>query len=375
MRKIAVIFGGRSTEHDISIISALQVINNLNKTKFEVVPIYINHDGKWYSGKNLNEIKNYSNLNFKKLHEVCILPSDNFLYFKKIGGFFKWQKLEMAFIIMHGMNGEDGTIQGLLNLSKIPYSSCDVLASALSMDKVAMKNAFLGLDLPIVPYVWFSKFEYEKSPNELIDNAESKLNFPMVVKPSNLGSSIGIKVCKNREELKNAIEVAINFDNKIVIEKAIENLKEINMSVKGVFDEIECSQTEEPINWQSFLSFEDKYISDKTEKRKMPADISNEQLNNVTEMSKTIFKNFFCKGIVRIDFMLDENTDTIYVNEINTIPGSLAFFLWKDKGYNFAELLEDNIRLAEIDKNAKDQLNFDYHSSVLNNVSGNYYKK
>jgi len=375
MKTVAVIFGGRRTEHDISIISALQVLNNLDSGKYNIMPIYIDNDGRFFVGKKLYDLNFFKNIDYKKLKEVAIMSSSNFVFVKRHNSFVKWKKLDFVFIVLHGLNGEDGTIQGLFELNGIAYSSCGVLASALSMDKVAMKIAFKGLDLPILPYVWFYYEDYQTDENIVINRLEKELKYPMIVKPANLGSSIGITVCKTKNDLTNAIEIAGSFDQKIVVERAIEKLKEINISCMGLNDQVELSVTEEPINWKSFLSFSDKYMKSGTVKRRMPAIITLDMEASILEMAKKVFTNFFCKGIVRIDFMLDEDENKIYLNEINTIPGSLAFFLWKDRNYNFKSLLDKNIEYVVKDQASKKKLNYQYNSGILKNVGSGYKKK
>lgn len=375
MITVAVLFGGKSTEHEISIISALQVINNLDTTKFEIMPIYIDKDGKYFTGESLKKIKFYRNVDYKKLKEITILPSSNFVYIKRLGGFFKWKKLDFAFLILHGLNGEDGTVQSIFELNKIPYSSSGVLASAIGMDKVAMKTMFKGLDIPVLPYIWFFKEEWNDSKNKIVKQIETELNYPVVVKPANLGSSIGISICKDEDELLSAIDVAFCFDFKIIVERAVKKLKEINISCMGENKTVETSVTEEPLNWENFLSFEDKYMSKNASKRVMPAKISSEMESKVVEYAKKIFVNFFCKGIVRIDFMLDEETNELYINEINTIPGSLAFFLWNNRGYDFKLLLEKNIKYSIKNDERKKDLIYKFDSGILNNVGSGYKKK
>lgn len=376
MKNIVVIFGGKSTEHDISIISAFQVMQNLNRKKYNIIPVYISKNSKWFYGKKLFSLNSFKNFSTKGLSEVSILPNSNFLFKKSIAGYIKFKKIDVVIPVLHGMNGEDGTIQGLLELSNIPYSSCGVLSSSIGMDKVVMKKFFESIDIPICEYQTILKYE-------LPDFKESDLliDFPIIIKPANLGSSIGISMCNNFNELLEGLKVAFSFDNKVVIEKAIVNLKEINISVVGYKNQIEVSVTEEPKSWHEFLNFEDKYISNATKnssksgatsskgmatnKRIIPARISKKNIQLIENYSRRIFKKLDCKGVIRIDFMYDKLYKKLYCNEINTIPGSFAFYLWQENGVSFTHLLDKLVEIAIKSNEDKKFLCYDFESKVL----------
>ena len=367
MENIAIIFGGESTEHDISIISALQAGENLNKQKYNITYIYISKKGEWFSGKELSNINFFKNFNEKMLKKVCIVPMDNRLYVKKIGGYKPITKIDCALLILHGKNGEDGTMQGLLELAKIPYTSPNVLGSSLGMDKIIMKQFFKANNLKVLPYYSFSKSEYFSNYEEILNNNE--FDFPKIVKPCSLGSSIGINLCENVEELENAIDIAFQFDERVVVEKALTDFKEINISCLKNKEDIMLSDVEQPKNWKKFLDFEEKYLADNNSKAPQQTEtvkISNKSLKIIKSAASKIYKKLNLTGVVRLDFMIDDNTNLIYINEINTIPGSLSFYLWKNNGYTFEKLLDLLISQAKYEFQKKQQIKTIYISDVLN---------
>ena len=264
MKRVGVIFGGISCEHDVSIITGLQLIENIDKSKYEVIPIYIHSDGEWYIGNQLLNHSIYKNFDDKKnsIKKGVILPNKPELMIEGSGLFSKptYIKLDVVIPAMHGMNGEDGTLQGLLELSGIPYTSSGVLGASVGMDKIMMKKVFEAYSIPVLPYTYFLRGEWEKDQDAVIFRIESSLSYPMFVKPSNLGSSIGISKVKDRENLIEAIEIAINYDERIIVEHGVENLIEVNCSALGRADDIRVSVCEQPVNWAEFLTFEDKYL-------------------------------------------------------------------------------------------------------------------
>lgn len=384
-KNIAVIFGGESTEHDISILTGIQVANALDKQKYNLIPIYIDQKGNWFYGNELLNIKFYANFNQKKVKKVVILPTNSHLFIEKFGKYKEFMNLDCAILACHGKNGEDGTLQGLLELSHIPYSSSGVFASSVGLNKVKMKELFFANKIPICKYQVVEKFEFEKNKFEF-----ENLIFPVIVKPCNLGSSIGISVCQNQYELKKALELAFLFDDVAIIEECIKNLKEVNISVLGNKQDAICSVTEQPIS-KGLLSFEKKYMSTrskssncgtKTQKefsgtkngmqnidRIVPADITKNQEKRIKDLALKIFEITNSKGVVRIDFMIDNDTGKVYANEINTIPGSFAFYLWQKSGINFEKLLDKVIEIAIDDKNKKENLTTIFNSSVLNQTT------
>ena len=390
MKKVGVIFGGVSCEHDVSIITGLQLIENIDKLKYEIIPIYIHSDGEWYTGKELLNYPLYKDFEAKKstLKKGIILPNRPELMIENNGIFGKptFVKLDVVIPAMHGMNGEDGTLQGLLELSGIPYTSSGVLSAAVGMDKIMMKKVFEANYIPVLPYTFFLRKEWEKDREQVLFQIESKLEYPMFIKPSNLGSSIGISKAKNKEQLITAIEIAVEYDERIVVEHGIENLTEVNCSALGRADNIRVSVCEQPINWTEFLTFEDKYLhgakSSKMQDEvslenkdgmssmttKVPANISPEQTILVKEYTKQVFKAVNGKGVSRVDFIIDNEDGKVYVNEINTIPGSFSFYLWNYQNeLSYAKLIDELIKIAEEEYKEKCKNKYTYKSEIFNN--------
>jgi len=407
MKKLGVIFGGVTCEHDVSVVSGLQLIENVDKTKYEVVPIYIHSNGEWYTGNELLDAKIYQNFvaheaNLKK----AIIPPNKkgLLVFEK--GFFAKNKLISLDVIipaMHGMNGEDGTLQGLLELANIPYSSSGVLGSSVGMDKILMKKVFEAHNLPVLPYTYFIRDEWKENREKVVAKIEELITYPMFVKPSNLGSSIGISKAKDKAGLIDAIEIAIQYDSRVIVEKGVQNLIEINCSALGFGDDVKTSVCEEPVNWEEFLTFEDKYmrgsksskggskitnklgvqegssklISGLGEKqggmasmdRRIPANIPEKQTKEIQELTMQAFKCLNSKGVARIDFIVDKDDGKVYINEINTIPGSFSFYLWKHNGIEYPELIDKLVEIAEKANEEKNKNNYTYQSNIIGNIT------
>ncbi|MNS89298.1 D-alanine--D-alanine ligase [compost metagenome] len=331
--KIGVFFGGKSVEHEVSIISAIQAINYIDKEKYDVIPVYITRENDLYIGQDIDKIEEYKNIeNLLRKSKKVILFSNNskvqLIEMRRIGNKV-CSELDIAFPIVHGTNVEDGALQGYFKTLNLPFVGCDVTASALGMDKYAMKTVLKDNNIPVLECKCFTFKQYNEDEEEVIKVIEEKFNYPVIVKPINLGSSVGIKIGKNKEELIEALEYAFQYAKKILVEEAITNLKEINCSVLGDYEEAIASELEEPINTDEILSYKDKYIGGEksgaskgmqTLKRKLPAEISDETKREIQEMAVSTFKILGCNGISRIDFMIDQNKNKVYVNEINTIP-------------------------------------------------------
>ncbi len=381
-KRIGILIGGKSVEHEVSIITGLQVFENIDRDNYEPIIIYISKDGRWLLGESLYNINNYKNKSLKDAYEVVPIANNNKLILyphpmkikrKLFKGFFRKPKLvevDLLFPAIHGTNAEDGCIHGLCQMNSIPCAFGTVLSSAAGMDKVIMKKLFAADNLPIVDYIWFYKNEFFDNMEKVIANSEI-LGYPLIVKPANLGSSVGINKANNQEELIHAIQVAISYDKKIIVEKCVENLREINCAVMGYEDELITSLCEEPLNYKDFLSYEDKYINNSKNningKRKIPADIDEETRDKIFELAKLAFKAIDCSGNARIDFLYDGNN--IYINEINTIPGSLAFYLWEAKGISFKELITKIINIAEEEAKVRSTNIISYNIDLLNNMS------
>ncbi|MCK9574994.1 MAG: D-alanine--D-alanine ligase family protein [Clostridia bacterium] len=373
-KNIIVIYGGKSVEHDISIITGLQVVHNASN-EYNIIPIYIDRQGKWYTGKKFIDINIYADFksnNKVQKTEVVILPSSNFLYKKSGKAFKQYIKIDCVILAMHGLNGEDGTLQGLLELSGIPYTSSGTLGASCAMDKIVMKMLFSACGLNILPYTWILREEFNVNSEKVLLDIENKLNYPIIVKPSNLGSSIGITISNNRTELKHSIDIACYYDSRIILEKALTNFKEINCSALGTSDNVMVSECEEPVNWHKFLSFEDKYIKGNGKNKGMhnlarilPANITQEIKILIQNYTCTVFKTFECKGVVRVDYLIDNTTNAVYINEINTIPGSFAFYLWEESKIKFSKLITTLIEIADNAYKQKNKNEYAYNSEVL----------
>ncbi len=356
---VAVFFGGRSVEHEISVISASQAMHAINREKYNVIPVYISKQGKWYTGEKLFDIANYRDMNtlVKNCEEVFMRPEfgDYNLYRAKtkLFGSNIYAAIDVVIPALHGTNGEDGIFEGVLETIGIPYAGCNTVSSANGMDKITMKMILKECGIPVVDYVWFTDKQWYKQKDALIEKIESQIGYPVIVKPANLGSSVGISRATNRESLIESIETAEKYSARIIVEDMVENLKEINCSVLGDCDNYQTSTLEEPIKTGEFLSYEDKYMGGtksakgmQASQKRIPADLSKELTERIQFLAGETFRVLSCHGVSRVDFMVDNDTQNVYVNEINTIPGSLSFYLWEATGIPFDRLMDNLIQLA-----------------------------
>lgn len=381
MLELGVIFGSRAAEHDVSVISGLQILENADKAKYHAYPIYISRDGGWFTGEPLRDIKTYQRFDpaQKGLTRVFLVPEPghNALYTFGGGLFGKARRvcsLDCAILALHGMHGEDGTMQGLLELTDIPYSSCGLLGSAVGMDKIVMKEVFRSMGLPVLPSIYCYRGEWERDPSAVIGRAERELGYPLFVKPANLGSSIGIGKAKDKESFSQAMEVAASFDRRILIERAATDPLEINCACLGYAGEALPSLCEQPAGWDEFLTFEDKYTRGggkgmKSLSRQVPAPISDELTQRIQGYTADIFRMLECKGVVRVDYILEG--EQVYVNEINTIPGSFAFYLYEPMGVPFPALVDKLVLYAQRALEDKRASSYAFRSDILSKaVSG-----
>ncbi|MDO5714157.1 MAG: D-alanine--D-alanine ligase family protein [Tissierellia bacterium] len=374
MKKVAVLFGGKSVEHEVSIITGMQVMENMDKSKYEPIPIYITKEGKWLSHPEFTDFKVFKNKETEKGMEVFFRPGmGNTLYTEQIssGGLFgkkgkeltPYETIDIVFPALHGTFGEDGSVQGYLDLIDLPYVGCGVLAASVGMDKILMKEAFRGLDIPLLPYTWCFRSTWETNKEEIKKDIE-KLGYPVFVKPSNLGSSIGITKVNKTEELEEAMELAMSYDRKVIIEKGAKNPRELNMAVLGYEDHMETSEVEEPELAKDLLDYESKYMSGNKnkgkQKRKIPADVPEQIVKEMEKYAILAMKAIDGMGTARIDFLLEE--EKLYVNEINTLPGSIAFYLWEGKGLEMKDLITKLLEGAE--ERSKQRKNTMYHYDV-----------
>ncbi len=383
--KVGVIFGGETVEHEVSIISALQAMEHMNKDKYDIVPIYISKDRIWYTGKMLMDIDVFRNFeDLKRYATKCMLvKKDDIFVLQRTTGLFRKTitDLDLVFPIVHGNNVEDGTLAGLLDSVGIPYVGSGVLGSALGQDKVVMKQVFTSMNLPIVDYTWFYDTDYADSAEDIKNNIE-ELGYPVIVKPAKLGSSVGITYVKDRTDISKAIEDAIQYDNKIIVEKAVENLLEVNCSVLGDYTYQQTSEIEEVKSRADFLTYQDKYIGNgkgsKTGMSKgmvsasriIPARIDNNTEEQVRKYAAEAFKALNMSGVCRIDFLINKETRKVYINEPNTIPGSLAFYLWEPTGKKYTELLDDMITLAIKNYKSKHKKVYSFETNILSGYNG-----
>ncbi|SFU73754.1 D-alanine--D-alanine ligase family protein [Butyrivibrio sp. INlla21] len=387
--KVAVLFGGKSTEHEISIISAIQAIGSMNKDKYDIIPVYMTKNNDFYVGESIGNIEEYTHISdlLKKSTQVIWVKENDKVslvrYPMKKFGNNVITTVDVAFPIVHGTNVEDGNLQGYLATMGLPVVGCDVLSSAVGMNKYVMKTVLKDNNIPVLDCKCYTWVDYE-DVDALIAKIEAAFNYPVIIKPINLGSSIGIKKASDREGLVEALELGFEFSKKILVEPAIENLKEINCSVLGDYEEAGASECEEPINSDEILSFEDKYIggakgsakgakSSGSEgmaslKRKIPADISDEMRDKIRTMAVEAFKCLGCSGVSRIDFMIDMDNNNVYLNEINTIPGSLAFYLWEPLGMKYEHLLDNMIDLALKADRENHKVVYSFETNVLEGV-------
>lgn len=374
---VAVFFGGDSVEHEVSIISAVQAMTHIDKEKYNIIPVYLSKDGKMYTSAAMFDIKNFKNIAelIASSKEVIIYNDGTSVVLKsqKKNDFSgkKPLKLDVALPIVHGTNCEDGSLQGYLETIKLPYAGCNVLASSVGMDKAIFKSVLRTAGIPVLDCIRFSSRDYAEYTNNILTKVENSVGFPLIVKPVNLGSSIGITKVSDKTALKAAIESAFEFSDSVLVERAVQNLREINCSVLGDESDCKASPLEEPFGSDEILSYEDKYTnSSKTKgmvslKRKIPADIPDDLTQTVKEYACRTFKAIGGHGVVRIDFLMDNQSKEIFVNEINTIPGSLAFYLWEADGMKYTELLDKLISLAFSRKRKKDNLHFEIETNIL----------
>lgn len=375
-RNLVVFFGGRSVEHDVSVITAAQVIQNADVKKYEVIPIYISQDGSFHYVEKESDTKEFlMNIAGRKtpvqIDSVngTISIKKSFLSFAGSRGVIK--TIDVAFPAFHGTYGEDGSFQGMLELANVPYVGSGVAASAVGMNKVLFKELMSFHKIPILPWQVIPKTEID-------DNfkVDLNLNYPAIVKPANLGSSIGIKKVSNDNEIREALKIIFHLDNEAVAEPYIEDIMEVNCSILGNLKNNQASVCEQPLSEKEVLSFEDKYLAGgkgtknklqgmASQGRKIPAPISLEQTKQIQNLAQDVFRYCGCSGVARIDFLINRKDGSIYVNEINTIPGSLSFYLWEASGMSFRELIDELVDIADKNFANRNSLQRTFESALL----------
>ena len=353
---IAVFYGGKSCEHDVSVITGLQVLKTLNDKS--VIPVYIDRQGKWLVPKNAHTISQYRDTVAGK--SAFIRSGNNTLF---VGKGKKLARLDCAVICCHGAYGEDGCLQGILQSSGIAYTGSGVSASAIGLDKVLSKKAFEASSLSVLPYKVVSRYEYE---NELLKTVTSlsQLGYPLIVKPASTGSSIGVTVARNGKSLVSALNLAFTWDNRAIVEKALEDFTEYNCAVVGNSDKLETSEIERPAKLDEILSYKDKYerggLSGKGS-REFPVKLENDWAERIKSDAKTAFNSIGASGVARVDFLFDNKAQKLYVNEINTVPGSLALYFFDDQ----KQILNKLISLAKLERDSRESLTYRYESGII----------
>ena len=381
MKTIAVIFGGRSAEHDVSIITAhTPIIDALQASEqFDVWPIYITKEGAWYCDKIMNDISFFKRPDYEeqlKQQKQIQLSFDGGFSLIWPGLFGKSQKIDVVFPAMHGTYGEDGSLMGLLRMAGVPFVGCDIFGSAVAMDKVLTKQVVAAEGMPVVPYVWFTKSQWEKEKTALKSEIQ-KLHWPLFVKPVHLGSSIGMAKVNDSTELENAIEVALHYDNKVLVEESIEPLIEITLPIIGN-DEIQTAYCERPLNKTDFFDFKDKYLSGgkkggagaNSEYSEIPAQIGEELTAQIKKLGIRVYRALDLAGTSRIDFLVHAETKKVYINEVNTLPGSLYHHNWKKAGLSSMELVLKLVELGEERFALQSSTTFAFQSDILKKAGG-----
>lgn len=390
--RVALLFGGKSVEHEVSVISALQALGHLNREKYEPIPIYITKQNELYVGEHIGDIRAYRDIPalLKKSTRVILLNENGQVALteptKRFGRKPYHQIVDVALPVVHGTNVEDGTLQGYLQTLGLPYAGCDVLSSALGMDKFAQKLMFREAGVPVLDGKCYLKSEFYADESAALRDMEQRFSYPVIVKPVNLGSSVGIKKAADRKALQEALDLAFRFARRVLIEPAIVQLREINCAVLGDIHEAQASECEEPLGASDILSYEDKYMAGgkgaKAAKsaqggskgmaslsRKIPAELSPQRREEIRTLAVKAFRALGCSGVARIDFLLDGATDRLYLNEINTIPGSLSFYLWQPLGMDYAQLLDRLIELALKRERENESLSFSFETNLLQNAN------
>ncbi|AYC30373.1 D-alanine--D-alanine ligase [Paenisporosarcina cavernae] len=355
-KRLGLLYGGKSAEHEVSLSTAMAVTQAINFDEYDVYPIYITNEGEWRKGQPLLQpVKNIDNLQFTSEMGQS-LPND-------ISSFLPEEREENASLdvilpLLHGPNGEDGTVQGLLEVMNLPYVGNGVLASSAGMDKVVMKQLFAQAGLNQVPFVYFIRKEWQKNQEQKIGEVEATLHWPVFVKPANLGSSVGISKANSREELISAVELALKYDRKIIIEQGI-TAREIEVAVLGN-DEPKCSVPGEIKPLTDFYDYQAKYKDGNTALI-IPAEVPTDVLQQLHEDAVKAFKILDCAGLVRADFFVTDSNEVL-INEVNTMPGFTPFsmfpLLWQHTGVSYPELINQLIDLALERHEEKQQLNY-----------------
>lgn len=381
---VALIFGGRSPEHEVSIVTAHQVCAALEEN-YQVIPIYVTKEGEWLTGDRLRDLSVFTDGSLPRSADFDKVTVEFDAVPKFVVHTKHWFRkktelpVDVVFPSIHGAHGEDGTLQGLLELMNLPYVGAGVVGSAVGMDKIMMKAILNENEIPILPYLWWTQHQWETLNTDILKTVEAVLSYPIFVKPAISGSSIGVSQVKNRIELPPAVELAGQYCRRILVEQGVEDAREINCSVMGSH-QLMPSVCEQPVAQADFLSFDDKYIHQEAEssgmagaERKIPAPISEKLTLHIQELATRSFQVLDCAGVARIDFLVD-TSEHVYVNEINTIPGSFSFYLWEHAGIEFPQLVSQLIDLAFSVHQQKNGLTYSYATNLLSQAGASFAK-
>ncbi len=394
--RVAMLFGGKTVEHEVSVISGIQAYMAMDTEKYDVIPVYMDKSNNMYIGDGIGNIASYKDipaLLSRSQRVVMINDGGRILllpYPVKRWGGAKPVQIDIAFPVVHGTNVEDGALQGYLKTVGVPFVGPDVTSSAVSMDKFITKAVLKMHDIPVLDAEVYTLADYEDMES-LPERIEMVFGYPVIVKPVNLGSSVGISIARTRTELVNALDDAFRYATRVLVEHAIGKLREINCAVLGDENEAVASECEEPLHTADILSYEDKYVSSGGSKggknggakgssgskgagmaslaRKIPADLTPEQREEVRNLAVRSFKALGCSGVSRIDFMIDEGSGQLYFNEINPIPGSLSFYLWEPVGVPYTELLDRMIQLSLKRQRQEESITFTFDTNILKNAN------
>ncbi len=360
---IAVLFGGNSVEHEISIISSMQAIENIDKEKYNIIPVYITKNLEMYSDSTFTSVEPFIDFDASKYKQVTFVKEGDETYVRQLKGFFNKleERVDVAFPIVHGTGVEDGTLQGYLKMFNLPIAGPTVLSGAVGQDKAVMKDILSAHNVSQTKYLWVNSGQ---SIADCVTAIEEKLSYPVIIKPASLGSSVGIEICNDATELENGLTNGFGYDHKIVIEEALSDFEEYNISVFGTFDDFRTSEIEKILKYDEFLSYEQKYVAGGKKtggkssgmaslSRELPANISTEVATEITNQARASYRALNCNGLVRFDIIIDSD-GTVYINEVNNVPGSLSFYLWEATGIEYKDMLTNIIEQA-VNKHYKDQ--------------------
>lgn len=377
---IAVFFGGRSPEHDVSIITGQLILSELSKLGYNVVPVYLDKQGSWFIEGGLDKLKVFKDFkpeNYRAANQyfLDLEKSKGKMVFRKKGLAGREIQIDLAFPAFHGTNGEDGTIQGLFEILNIPYVGCDVTSSAVTMDKILTKQLYVSQNIPTTKFVFYNNEDWDKQKSEILKNIETQIRFPAFVKPARLGSSIGIAKVKDASSLERAVEVALHYDVRFLVETAVEELMDITCAVLGN-DELTASELQESVFSDELFSYQEKYLNDggaqlgNAQKNLIiPATLDSKIAEGIKDTAKQIFKLFGCSGIARVDFLYDRKRGKFYANEVNTLPGTLYHHLWKASGMPLPDLLTRLLSLSRSRHEAKGRITYTFESEILNQAN------